>query len=129
MNNRPAKILYIEDQPEMIDLVNLALRQLKCEVIGATGGLEGLRLMREQRPDLVLLDLMLPEPDGWQVRKVMLADAALRDLPVILVTARVQLTEAVDTRPLPPADGCIIKPFSLAEMRAMVQAILQKRTG
>jgi CheY-like chemotaxis protein len=129
MSNQPTKILYIEDQSEMIDLVRLALRQIGCEVYGATGGLEGLQLMRERHPDLVLLDLMLPGPDGWEVREAMLADETLRDLPVVLVTARVQVGSTPHTRPLPPADGQIIKPFSLAQMRSVVQAALQKSNG
>ncbi len=87
MENRPYKILYVDDQPEMIELVQLALRRLDFEVCGANDGLQALDLMRNTRLDLVLLDLMLPGWDGWQVTEAMQADALLKHLPVILVTA------------------------------------------
>ena len=75
-------MLYFDDQPEMIELVQLALRRLDFEVCGANDGLQALDLMRNTR-----LDLMLPGWDGWQVTEAMQADALLKHLPVILVTA------------------------------------------
>ena len=69
MGDSSHKVLYIEDQPEMIDLVRLTLRRLGCEVLGATDGAQGLRMMRDLRPDLVLLDQMMPGWDGWQVSR------------------------------------------------------------
>jgi CheY-like chemotaxis protein len=124
MVGRPYKILYIEDQPEMIDLVRLTVRRMDCEVFGATDGIQGLQMMREIRPDLVLLDLMLPGWDGWQVSKAMQADADLKDMPVILVTARVSISYASSERQPPPAAACVTKPFSLGELRTAIQSVL-----
>src|SRR5512135_2273137 len=100
------RILYVEDQPEAIELVRLVLRRIGCEVFGATDGLQGVQLMRELQPDLVLLDLMLPGWDGWQVREAMQADGELRAMPVVLVTARVAGQTCSGRQP-PPADAYI----------------------
>jgi CheY-like chemotaxis protein len=124
MENRPYKILYIEDQPEMIELVQLALRRLNCEVCSAPDGRQALDLMRHARLDLVLLDLMLPDWDGWQVTEAMQADALLKNLPVILVTARV--ANAWAGRQPPPAEAYITKPFSLDQLRSAVQSVLRQ---
>ena len=69
------KVVYIEDEPEMIDLVRLILGRKGFEVIGANGGIEGLDTVRRERPDLVLLDLMMPDMDGWEVYQQIKADA------------------------------------------------------
>jgi two-component system response regulator VicR len=61
------QIVYIEDEPEMIDLVRLILSRKGYEVLGANDGLSGLDLIRRTHPDLVLLDLMMPDMDGWEV--------------------------------------------------------------
>jgi CheY-like chemotaxis protein len=82
-----AKILCIEDDPDMIDYIQLILGKAGYEVIGANGGSEGLRLMRQEQPDLILLDLMMPEMDGAEVLLHKKEDAATRDIPVIALTA------------------------------------------
>jgi CheY-like chemotaxis protein len=128
MDGKTHKVLYIEDQPEMIELVRLTLRRIGCEVYGSTDGAEGLQMMKTLRPDLVLLDLMLPGWDGWQIRQAMQADPDLTDLPVILVTARVVAQNTVPDRQPPPADAYITKPFSLAEIRSAIQNILNRRS-
>jgi len=126
MANKAHKVLYIEDQSDMIDLVRLTLRQMGCDVYGATDGIQGLSMMRDLQPDLVLLDLMLPGSDGWQVRNAMQADAQLKTLPVILVTARVQEGNPAGNRQLPQADAYITTPFSLTEMRTTVKSFLSE---
>ena len=82
-----AKILCIEDDPDMIDYIKLILGKAGYEVIGANGGVEGLEAMRRERPDLVLLDLMMPGMDGAEVLLRKKEDAAICDLPVIALTA------------------------------------------
>jgi CheY-like chemotaxis protein len=120
------KILYVEDQPEAIELVRLALRRIGCDVFGATDGLQGVQMMRELRPDLVLLDLMLPGWDGWQVREAMQADADLKYMPVVLVTARVASPNSNGRQP-PPADAYVTKPFSLVEIRNTIESVLTRK--
>ena len=125
MDQRHFRILYVEDQPEAIEMVRLALRVLGCEVRGAPDGSCGLQMMRNLQPDLVLLDLMLPGLDGWQVREAMQNDPQLREVPVVVVTAETRVFNTEDSV-LPPADAYIIKPFSIAELRATVGSMLAR---
>ncbi len=81
------KILCIEDDPDMIDYLVLILGKAGYDVIGADGGAQGLELMRREQPDLVLLDLMMPEMDGAEVLLRKGKDEAIRDIPVIALTA------------------------------------------
>lgn len=82
-----AKILCIEDDPDMIDYVRLVLGKAGYQVLGAEGGMRGLEIMREERPDLILLDLMMPGMDGAEVLLQKAEDPAVRDIPVIALTA------------------------------------------
>ena len=82
------RVVYIEDEQEMIDLVRLILTRRKCEVIGASGGREGLDLVRRELPDAVLLDLMMPDMDGFEVLESLRSDAELADTRVIIITAK-----------------------------------------
>jgi CheY-like chemotaxis protein len=82
-----ARILCIEDDQDMIDYVELILGKAGFEVIGADGGAKGLELMRQESPDLILLDLMMPGMDGAEVLLQKREDEAIRDIPVIALTA------------------------------------------
>lgn len=82
-----AKILCIEDDPDMIDYIQLILGKAGYSVIGADGGANGLEAMREELPDLVLLDLMMPGMDGADVLQRKAEDDTIRDIPVIALTA------------------------------------------
>ncbi|MFN2224854.1 MAG: response regulator transcription factor [Anaerolineae bacterium] len=81
------KILCIEDDPDMIDYVKLVLGKAGYNVIGADGGVQGLEAMREEQPDLILLDLMMPGMDGAEVLLHKKKDPAIHDIPVIALTA------------------------------------------
>lgn len=82
-----AKILCIEDDPDMIDYIKLILGKAGFEVIGANGGAAGLEAMRREQPDLILLDLMMPTMDGAEVLLHKKEDDTVRDIPVIALTA------------------------------------------
>lgn len=81
------RILCIEDDPDMIEYVKLVLGKAGYDVIGADGGAQGLEAMREEQPDLILLDLMMPGMDGAEVLLQKKKDPAIRDIPVIALTA------------------------------------------
>jgi two-component system, OmpR family, response regulator VicR len=117
-------ILCIEDEPEMIDLIRLILTRRGFEVKGANGGKEGLELIRKEKPDLVLLDLMMPDMDGWEVYQQMKADEATRDIPVIVVTAKAQSIDKVLGLHIAKVDDYIAKPFSPQELLSSVDAVL-----
>lgn len=82
-----AKILCIEDDPDMIDYIKLILGKAGYIVVGANGGAEGLEAMRRESPDLILLDLMMPGMDGADVLLHKKEDDTIRDIPVIALTA------------------------------------------
>ena len=128
MNDRPRKsILCIEDEPEMIDLIRLILSRKGFEVIGATSGMEGLDIIHKKSPDLVLLDLMMPDMDGWEVYQQIKADEKTRDLPVIIVTAKAQCIDKVLGLHIAKVDDYIAKPFSPQELLASVENVLSKQ--
>lgn len=86
-NTTQPQILCIEDEAGMLDLLRLILESAGYAFLGAEDGLQGLDMMRKERPDLVLLDLMLPDVDGAEVLLRKKEDPAIRDIPVIAVTA------------------------------------------
>lgn len=118
------KVVCIEDEPEMIDLVRLILSRKGFELIGAVGGREGLETVRRVKPDLVLLDLMMPDMDGWEVYQQMKADEELKDIPVIVVTAKAQSIDKVLGLHIAKVDDYITKPFGPQELLESVYRIL-----
>ena len=118
-------ILCIEDEPEMIDLIRLILGRRGFNVQGAAGGIEGVRLVRELQPDLVLLDLMMPDMDGWEVYQQMKADPATRDIPVIIVTAKAQNIDKVLGLHIAKVDDYIAKPFGPQDLLDSVERVLK----
>ena len=106
------QVIYIEDEQEMIDLVSLILSRKGYVVTGAIGGRDGLDLVRQKLPDLVLLDLMMPDMDGWEVFQQMKADETLRQIPVIVITAKAQSIDKVLGLHIAKVDDYISKPFS-----------------
>ncbi|MFN3490884.1 MAG: response regulator transcription factor [Anaerolineales bacterium] len=120
------RILCIEDEPEMIDLIRLILGRKGFDVHGAPGGVEGIKMVREMKPDLVLLDLMMPDMDGWEVYQQMKADPATRNIPVIVVTAKAQNIDKVLGLHIAKVDDYIAKPFSPQELMESVEKVFSK---
>jgi two-component system response regulator VicR len=118
------RVVYIEDEQEMIDLVKLILTRKGYQVIGAGGGREGLNIVRKNPPDLVLLDLMMPDMDGWDVYQQMKADDLTRSIPVIVVTAKAQNIDKVLGLHIAKVDDYISKPFSPQELLDSVERVL-----
>lgn len=118
------RVVCIEDEPEMIDLVRLILGNRGFDVIGANGGVEGLETVRREKPDLVLLDLMMPDMDGWEVYQQMKADSELRAIPVVVVTAKAQSIDKVLGLHIAKVDDYITKPFGPQELLESVEKII-----
>jgi DNA-binding response OmpR family regulator len=123
----PIRLIYIEDEAEMIDLVRLILRRRGYEVIGASGGREGLDLVQKEHPDMVLLDLMMPDMDGWDVYQQMKSDELTKDIPVIVITAKAQNIDKVLGLHIAKVDDYISKPFSPQELVESVERILNRQ--
>lgn len=129
MNNTIVKrIVCIEDETEMIDLIQLILGRRGFEVVGAPGGKEGLQLVRDTHPDLVLLDLMMPDMDGWEVYQQMKAEESTRNIPVIIVTAKAQNIDKVLGLHIAKVDDYIAKPFGPQELVDSVEKILSSKS-
>jgi DNA-binding response OmpR family regulator len=124
MATEEKRVVCIEDEPEMIDLVRLILGRKGFHVIGANGGIEGLETVKREQPDLVLLDLMMPDMDGWEVYQQMKADDALRDIPVVVVTAKAQSIDKVLGLHIAKVDDYITKPFGPQELLESVEKII-----
>ncbi len=121
------RILCIEDEEEMIDLIRLILTRRGFDVRGANGGKEGLEIIRKDHPDLILLDLMMPDMDGWEVYQQMKADESTKDIPVIVVTAKAQSIDKVLGLHIAKVDDYIAKPFSPQELLNSVDKVLARQ--
>ena len=119
-------VLAADDDPLIRELIQFRLERSGYEVVTAEDGDEALRLARERHPDLVVLDVMMPGLNGYEVTRSLRADEETKRIPVILLTARVQeadVAQGFDAG----ADDYLTKPFSPQELRARVQAILGRR--
>ena len=118
------RVVCIEDEPEMIDLVKLILSRKGFQVVGAMGGREGLEAIQREKPDLVLLDLMMPDMDGWEVYQQIKADPDLKQIPVVVVTAKAQSIDKVLGLHIAKVDDYITKPFGPQELLESIEKIL-----
>ena len=116
------KVLIVEDDPDTVKLVGLYLARDGHKVLTAADGLEGLRLAREARPDLVVLDLNLPGLDGMEVCRALREESVV---PIVMLTARVDEKDRLAGLDL-GADDYVIKPFSPRELAARVRAVLRR---
>jgi CheY-like chemotaxis protein len=122
------RILCIEDEPEMIELIRLILARGGYEVLGAESGPDALELL-DSNPnvDLILLDLMMPEMDGWEVYQRLKANERTRDIPVIIVTAKAQRIDRVLGLYIVGVDDYITKPFAPKMLLESVRQILERK--
>jgi two-component system response regulator VicR len=121
-------VVCVEDQPEMIDLIRLILERRGIRVVGAVGGQEGMDAVRRERPDLVILDLMMPEVDGYDVHRHIKADPNLKDIPVVVVTAKAGAIDKVLGLHIAKVDEYITKPFGPTELLEAVEKHLGRAT-
>jgi len=120
-----SRILVVEDEQDLQQVLDYNLRQGGHDVTVTQLGVEGLKVAREQRPDLVLLDLMLPDLSGTEVCKQLKEHPATRGTPVIMLTARGEEIDRVVGFEL-GADDYVVKPFSVRELMLRIQAILRR---
>ncbi len=120
-----ARILVVDDEPDLLELVRFNLAQAGHDVLTATTGQEGLDAVRRAEPDLVVLDLMLPDVSGTEVCRRLRADPAHQELPILMLTAKGEEVDRVVGFEL-GADDYVTKPFSPRELLLRVQAILRR---
>ena len=121
----PSRVLIVEDEPDIRDLLAYHLGREGYEIATAATGGEALRQAARARPDLVVLDLMLPEIDGREVCRRLRQDPATASVPVIMLTAKGDEVDRVVGLEL-GADDYVVKPFSPRELLARVRAVLRR---
>lgn len=119
------KILIIEDDEHIQELLRFNLQTNGYDVIMASDGLQGLEMARENLPDLILLDLMLPKMDGLDVCRAVKSDTQMMIIPIIMLTAKGSETDKVLGLEL-GADDYLTKPFSIRELMARIKAVLRR---
>ena len=117
-------VLVVEDDHHVVEILRLYLGRDGHKVLSAGNGIDGLRLARESRPDLVVLDLMLPGIDGMKVCRALREES---DVPIVMLTARVEESHRLEGLDL-GADDYVTKPFSPRELAARVWAVLRRST-
>lgn len=118
------RVLVVDDDPMVTRLVRINLELENFEVEEAWDGKTAMRMMRENRPDLLVLDIMMPQMDGWEILKLVREDERLRDLPVVVLTAKVQEKDIARGWRM-GADGYIVKPFNPVILADALRKVLE----
>ena len=123
-----AKILVVDDDPDLVESVTMILESKNHEVIQAYGGIEGLEKAKAEKPDAIILDVMMPDKDGYEVCKELKADPEYCDIPILLLTAVVsQIPSSTYTSRMgmeTEADDYVDKPVEPGELVKLVERLL-----
>src|SRR6476646_6381305 len=119
------KILIIEDERDVADLLTLNLRKAGYKVSMAADGATGLQKARDDRPDFIILDLMLPKMPGLEVCKILKSDTATSQIPILMLTAKAEEVDRIVGLEF-GADDYVTKPFSPREIGLRIRAILRR---
>jgi len=122
MNSEKKKVLVIDDKAEIRELVDITLRGTEFDVLKAADGKEGIQIAKEQKPDLILLDIMMPVFDGYMTCKVLKRNTVTKDIPVIFLTAK-KTKEDIQTALKAGGSDYIVKPFSPSELLTRLRRI------
>jgi DNA-binding response OmpR family regulator len=118
-----SKILVVDDEQDVLDVLRLVLAKSGYEVLTATSGMEGLTQAESQLPDLIVLDIMMQQMDGWEVLKLLKLDERTSSIPVVILSARVEPKDMI--RGLQEgAIDYVTKPFAVREILSKVAALL-----
>ncbi|HUL61471.1 MAG TPA: response regulator [Methanocella sp.] len=123
----PNKIMVVDDEPDVVDLVKLVLESDGFEVYTAYSGKEALEKIGKVMPDLVLLDIMMPQMDGWEVYSRIRANPKTKDIPVAMLTAKSQSIDKMIGLHVVKVDDYITKPFGRSELLERVKRILKEK--
>jgi two-component system alkaline phosphatase synthesis response regulator PhoP len=118
------KIMVVDDEQDILQFLDLVLRERGYEVIKAASGQEALTLAATEKPDLVLLDVMMPEMDGWEVLKLLRVDPETEHIPVAMLSARTEAKDRVQGLQEGAVDY-VCKPFALPELLEKIEGILK----
>jgi DNA-binding response OmpR family regulator len=122
------KILIVDDEDDILHFLELVLKEKGYDVATASSGHEALTTAQIEKPDLVLLDIMMPQMDGWEVLKLLRVDDDTRRIPVAMLSARTEAKDRVQGLQEGAIDY-ICKPFSLTELLGKIEAIFAQARG
>jgi two-component system alkaline phosphatase synthesis response regulator PhoP len=125
MTTSSQRILVVDDDKGIVRLLRTYLERAGFQVLVAYDGETALHAVRRERPDLILLDLMLPDRDGWELTQLIRADTSVAPIPIVMLTARVEDTDKIVGLDL-GADGYLTKPFNPQVVVAHVRAVLRR---
>jgi phosphate regulon transcriptional regulator PhoB len=128
VSRQVGRVLVVEDERDVAELIRYNLGRDGYDVVVAATGADALKHAREARPDVILLDIMVPQLNGWEVCRRLKQDAETRHIPVIMVTGRVEEGDKVLGFEL-GADDYVTKPFSPRELLARVRAVARRQHG
>lgn len=121
------KILIVDDEEHILELIKFNLESKGYKVITAANGIDALKIAKSEQPNLILLDLMIPGIDGYDVCKEVRRENSISDTPIIMITAKSEELDKILGLEL-GADDYITKPFSIRELLARVKAVLRRTT-
>jgi len=127
MEQPSKRVIYFEDDKDMVELVRIILGREGYQVEGVTEGQAGIKAVQQSSPDVVLLDLMLPDMDGWEIYRQLKHDQSTADIPVIVITAKAQSIDKVLGLEIAKVDDYISKPFRPNELVDRVKQVLSGR--
>ncbi len=125
MAEKKFKILFIEDEPDQITMISMRLQKNGYEVIASSDGESGLKKAAEERPDLILLDVLMPGIDGLEVCRRLRAEPVTRGIPVITTTAA-GVDNIEHLCRVAGADDCLRKPYASADLLMKIERLLKK---
>jgi CheY-like chemotaxis protein len=117
-------ILYVEDELAIIELVHDILEHQDISLISVSSGTEGIRIAREVKPDLMMLDVMMPDRSGWSVYNEVRSDPASKDIPIIMLTGQLHRYRIMKEFAQSKIDAYITKPFDVGAVRREIEKML-----
>lgn len=120
------RVIYFEDESDMVELVRIILGREGYHVEGVREGQVGLQAIKEELPDIILLDLMMPDMDGWEIFRQIKNDEATMNIPIIVITAKAQTVDKVLGLEIAKVDDYISKPFRPHELVERVEKVLSE---
>jgi two-component system, OmpR family, alkaline phosphatase synthesis response regulator PhoP len=121
---KPASILVVDDDPEIVTLLNTRLTKRGYKVATAGDGNRAIEIAKREKPDLVLLDVMMPGKSGWEVARALKQDPVTQDVKIVMVSAIGEKTNEI-TAPIYGADAHVDKPFEFEKLEKVIASLLQ----
>ncbi len=119
-------IAYIEDDPDMIDLVSIILQKHGYRVAGLTESREIISHLEDIKPELILLDLMMPHVDGIEVYNEIKKNESMGGIPVVIISAMKRAVEEIEREGRIKVEGCLVKPFTIGDLLETVNRVIGK---